>query len=346
MRNTTAAIGCLCISALLWNGFILVFDALIWREVSQQQRVTQVFVPAQATVIGSVVEEGVAPSPDPKIPDTTTYSPHITYEYDIDGNAMTADRYSYINWSQDNPDYAQSIVDQYSPGQQITVFYDPSDPAEVVIDPTTDAFPFVIILLLTPFHCVGAGLLLATATQWRRRSLSDLQRAVAPLIVKQSSNRIILRDQSLSLPFAFLIALGVSTFIATFAVLLLGGGFNAPLDLVTGAVLICFVMSAAYMGKGAARRSSPGRRTIININNNTITCGQDATQFPINSVAKIKIDSATKLKNNREAWYTHTVSVALNDKRDIRLVAAKGHKEKARQLRKWFEQELKLTGSS
>lgn len=87
----------------------------------------------------------------------TTYSPKVCYTYSIDGVSYTSDRYSTFGIS--TSDYAaqKEKARQYRPGQEITIYYDPSNPSESVIERVTSV-PFFLVGFFGIF--LGAGVLL------------------------------------------------------------------------------------------------------------------------------------------------------------------------------------------
>ena len=85
------------------------------------------WVPAPGTVIASRV---VSHHSD----DSTTYSVDIFYEYEFNGKTFRSNRYHFSTGSSSGHAGKKAIVDAHPPGKAITVYVDPSDPFEAVIE--------------------------------------------------------------------------------------------------------------------------------------------------------------------------------------------------------------------
>ena len=64
----------------------------------------------------------------------TTYCLHVSYEYVVDGISYDGDRVSYSSEHSCNS-WSQNADDDYPEGEEITVYYDPSNPSESVLEP-------------------------------------------------------------------------------------------------------------------------------------------------------------------------------------------------------------------
>ena len=317
----------------MWNAFILFFDVMIGWNLYRQYDAQARYQPVDAVVLGAYVDES-------RSDDSTTYKPRIEYEYTVNGDEFVGDRYSFVLFGQGDRGYARSIVDRYPTGKEITVFVDPGDPGESVIDRTDDTFPSPVLLFLVPFHCVGIGGVLFYRRQYSLRMLSKQGRAMARYIVSQSADRVVLRDYAYSLSMVYLLWLGVSSFVSIFAVLFLAGGFQASRGVVLIAGMLCCLIASVAMGRAAKRRSHPARRLVIDSAAGTITRGGQCAD--ISSVVSIEIQSSTSSTINNESWYTHRVSARLDDETEMDLLVGKGYSEHGRVLREFLKRELGL----
>ena len=85
-----------------------------------------------------------------------TYKPKITYSYRVEENEYTGDRIDFSNLSYSDLQKAKEVLQTYTIGKEIEIFYNPLVPAEAVI--TRDA---QAIIPLTYF-----GILLSCWSVW------------------------------------------------------------------------------------------------------------------------------------------------------------------------------------
>ncbi|MEQ8860971.1 MAG: DUF3592 domain-containing protein [Pseudomonadales bacterium] len=104
--------------------------------------------------------------------DSTTYQAYARYRYRIDGRDHTGTRVGIGSGADNIGDYQRDIgsrlASAWSRGEAITVFVDPDDSGQAIIDPTLrwEMVGFQAIFVLV-FGGVGVGLLVFA---WRRRS--------------------------------------------------------------------------------------------------------------------------------------------------------------------------------
>ncbi|MDD3276826.1 MAG: DUF3592 domain-containing protein, partial [Kiritimatiellales bacterium] len=65
--------------------------------------------------------------------DSTTYSVYIAYRYEVDGTEFIGDQYSFVSGSSSGYSGKADIVRQYPKGRKFTVFVNPINPGESVI---------------------------------------------------------------------------------------------------------------------------------------------------------------------------------------------------------------------
>lgn len=83
----------------------------------------------------------------------TTYCLNVYYEYVVDGNTYNGDR---VSFSSDNScdSWSQNADDDYPEGSEITVYYDPSDPSESVLESGLSGVDFIMCCFLI-FPLIG-----------------------------------------------------------------------------------------------------------------------------------------------------------------------------------------------
>lgn len=83
--------------------------------------------------------------------------PRVSYRYEVDGKSYTSDRISFLLFGDDS--HAEQVVAAYPQNRIVTVYYDPTNPAESVLEPRSST---VAILTLV------AGVLCLGVWQWAR----------------------------------------------------------------------------------------------------------------------------------------------------------------------------------
>jgi hypothetical protein len=118
------------------------------------------------SVIGHITESNVVDIPQRY---GTQPTPIIRYEYEAVGGRYVGKRVSFRMMA------PPSLVDQYSFGSTVTVYYDPADPGNSVLQPSMNSGDIARTCAITAVPSVMglAVLLLAAAT--RRKALRDIQ---------------------------------------------------------------------------------------------------------------------------------------------------------------------------
>jgi hypothetical protein len=137
---------CVILPFLAIAGFLLISA----RRSSAQAQASQTWPSVMGTVTASSVE--VSTSSDSDGGSTTSYYPAVTYQYDVLGHRYTSDRISFgFRVGSGNRVQAQAVADRYIAGNQIRVYYNPTNAAEAVLERTSQSSSlakwFVIIIL-------------------------------------------------------------------------------------------------------------------------------------------------------------------------------------------------------
>lgn len=109
-----AAVGLLMVKPFLIEPLHKTQDAKTWNEV-------------QATVVSSKVKSHDSD-------DGTTYSPYIAYRYEIDGSEYFGDQYTFMGGSSSGRAGKAAIVRQYPKKHKFTIYVNPANPTESVIN--------------------------------------------------------------------------------------------------------------------------------------------------------------------------------------------------------------------
>lgn len=90
------------------------------------------------------------------------YRPEISYRYEVNGNEFVASRPRFgssvsVNWS--GP--AVRITRKYKAGSRVTVFYDPTDPSQSVLEPGVTVLVWVSLVGGLIFTTLGFAFVLS-----------------------------------------------------------------------------------------------------------------------------------------------------------------------------------------
>jgi len=88
----------------------------------------------------------------------TGYWPIVHYTYVVDGTEYVARQLSYAKRFHGSLHSVQQVLQKYPPGRQVTVCYDPANPARAVIEPGFSLGNFVIIFIAIVFLIGGVSM--------------------------------------------------------------------------------------------------------------------------------------------------------------------------------------------
>lgn len=117
--------------------------AVLWSSVRQFEAAR--FVPMQATVLESRVEEDSASSASKRI-----YIPIVRYTYSAGGEARESTQLHFLGPSLTDRMSAQAVADRYVVGAQVTAYYDPHDTNVAVLEntPRLPALPLALLVMV------------------------------------------------------------------------------------------------------------------------------------------------------------------------------------------------------
>jgi len=96
------------------------------------------------------------------------YFPHVRYEYRVDGSAYISDRITVNDFKSSSRKDADAIVAQFQNGSPVSVFFNPKNPSQSLLQNSWHWTPvlfsltglvFVVIGVVLPFFETRAGLL-------------------------------------------------------------------------------------------------------------------------------------------------------------------------------------------
>ena len=107
---------------------------------------------------GVIKSSGVSSSTDGE--GGTTYCLYVSYEYTVNGKTYDGDRVSYSTDNSCNS-WSKDADDDYPEGKGITVYYDPDNPSESVLEPGLSGIDFFMCCFCV-FPLIGLFLLYAS----------------------------------------------------------------------------------------------------------------------------------------------------------------------------------------
>ena len=152
-QEATSRLPLIAITAVLLVVGCSLSYVLFWDELSSQIE-TDDWVGAQGVVISSGIESERSCDYDSEGGCSTTHQPFAEYQYDLDGVSYEGTRISYT-WENTFIGFhslAESVIDDFQEGEEVTVYVNPDDHDESVliqgIELKSMSFPIAILLPL------------------------------------------------------------------------------------------------------------------------------------------------------------------------------------------------------
>ena len=171
------------------KGFLILFGAIfmliglialkpLFITPLQKTHAAKTWNSIPATVISSKIK-----SHDSE--DGTTYSVYIAYRYEVGGEEFLGDRYTFMGGSSSGHAGKAEVVRQYPKGHQFTLFVNPVDPVDSVIQRDTSAeLLFGLIPLI--FFIVGIAIMIS-GFRYKQAKLDTKQAKEKIIILKGNS---------------------------------------------------------------------------------------------------------------------------------------------------------------
>ena len=328
-RKQKNGLGCLGCFGIIWMLFVLGFDGFIgygfWRTYDARAR----FLTTPGVVTGSEIERSSSS-------EGTTYSAKVEYEFVLNGTSYTGDRHSFFSFGTSSSEHANAIVRRYPVGQAVTVYYDPSEPGQSVLEVDTRSFPAIVILFLTPFHCIGIGFLLGGVGQVLRERRGKEEVLLGLHRVHSGDGKLVLEDSHWRGWVVFLMTLGITSFISVFVVAFLlgvGTGRETVLWIWSGCVLAAMTLPTIVR----LRRMKRQTRLEIDWLHSRFTRKPGSINVDIGDIKTIRLtihDTSTSVNN--QPWYRHEIEGVESDGTAHLLLVVRGYQARGEQLRDWF----------
>ena len=227
-----------------WGGGTLAADGFLIAGIGRQLRAV-----GFPTTFGTVTHSSVKISSDSE---GTSYHPEIRYEYALDGARFIGDRYRYT-FSTSGKKSAEQAVAVHPVGRTVTVYYNPADPSDSVLQPGMEGGDLLVGLFLLPFNLVAVGSGWFVWHAWRKPA-PNVAFGGFKVTERDGCRHVLLNDPRLMV--AGLTAMVLS--IVVVIVVGIGTGFQPPLAV--GAMAWVVVLAGAVLGYHWARpgRNEPG----------------------------------------------------------------------------------------
>lgn len=106
------------------------------------------------------------------VSEINTGNSHVVYSYTVHGVRYESDRRSFFSEGAiEGEDYAEEIVLQYPVGKEVTVYYNPDDPGDAVLEPGS-VVPMIVPLIIGLFVCGFACIPLLVVRAERKKALA------------------------------------------------------------------------------------------------------------------------------------------------------------------------------
>jgi 5S rRNA maturation endonuclease (ribonuclease M5) len=328
-KSDKLGIGCLGLFGIIWMLFVFGFDGVVLRGVWKTHFASTWFVQTQGIVTSSFVKST-------STSDGRSYSPEVEYTFEVDGAQYVGGNHSYHSFGMSSSKAASKVVARYSEGKAVTVHYDPDDPGESVLEVDYQSFPFMVVLFLTPFHCLGVGFVGGGVVHLLRQRRGDDYAKIAKYIVSQRPDRLVLQDAHWSWWTVFLSVFGGMTFVAVFVVSM-ALDKETDRDFVMLTWSVCLGLALVLPGLLQIRRGRRHSKLVIDWHHGRFTRKPDSVHIALDSIRVIRLTiHNTNTEINGKPWYRHELE-AIDESNDAhRLLIAKGHKKRGEELRDWF----------
>jgi hypothetical protein len=92
--------------------------------------------------------------------DGDSYTPHVAYTYQVNGVSYESYTIKFGENTYSSERTAQEIIGQYPVGQEVTVFYDPTDPDSAILEPGVSGGSYIVLSVGLLFLAISLFVLL------------------------------------------------------------------------------------------------------------------------------------------------------------------------------------------
>ncbi len=137
---------------ILAGGLGCALIVIAWQR-KRKENITGSWVPTQGVILSSEVKEHRAVNPGNS--NQTVFSPMVRYRYTCAGRSFSGFRVTFnpVNYTREK---AEQVANQYTPGSQISIYYDPLHPEEAVLERSIHNYNIILTTGLVLF-ALGLG---------------------------------------------------------------------------------------------------------------------------------------------------------------------------------------------
>jgi len=136
----------LLVAMVLFGAFFIYkgFHAIL------RQQQTMSFKPTTGIMVSSSIGQnstGRNAAGQPAGPEQVAYYPIVVFSYSVDGQRYTGRHYNEADMYGLSQNDVESIVNQYPAGKVCTIYYNPANPADSILQRDLGAAPYIFILV-------------------------------------------------------------------------------------------------------------------------------------------------------------------------------------------------------
>jgi hypothetical protein len=332
---------------LLFVGVFFGVGALLFDFVILQQLYRGLDADWRYQAIRAVITESEVQADSSGSGSGQSYRPRVRYRYEVQGESITGETVSYVEWGSGDYGAAQALVEQYPVGREVDAFVDPEDPTQSVLVPGIHRFPFLVILFLLPFHCIS---FLMLRLRWHGRRSADTRTLIANLIQEEDGGRFVLRPIAWPWSLWFAVLLGASSFVAIF-VMAFSLSFLAPAGIVFG-VLGFLVLCAAALASWRRRLArAPARGCVLDDREQRLFTSsavhpQGAASLRYEEIREIVCISKHVGESMGRSILSHLLRVDSKRGEELDLICFRGEADAGPRLAAWINEKLGIQAAS
>jgi hypothetical protein len=315
-----------CWTGLIGAGTYALLETTLRQYLARNFSTTQGKIARSEVGHGNIIRRGV----------------EIEYSYTVDGVFYTSHRYRYddhnaaFEW--------EATVEDNPRGSTQTVYYNPKNPADALLEPGIDGGDLLLLLFALPLNVLTSTLWRAMITRLREKFL--VRPAGGVRILKQPGVTRVPLGETSAFEAGFY-GLAAAAFIAAFPVVIVGG-FEPSLRLIKTAWAVVLAAGGAVFVWRMVRKWSGIYDLRIDQASQTVTLPQTAGRQQSLSISRREISGVSMQrrvsKSPSGTHFSYLPALSRNglpvESRSIKLVTWGWSEEKARAFSQWLSQEL------